>query len=203
MSKNVEIEKKFLVDADSFVTAASQEGFDSKVIKQGYWGAERLPKAFAKMLSYMSESIPFLDYKEIDEMGPENLEARVRQSDDVFFITFKGKTTLAAGGVKEFEYRTTPCFGERLLSEAEFSISKIRHIVPLSKELKIEVDVFDNLDGLILAEIEIPYIHAEIPKLPSWMGLEVTGNPLYHNRNLAEKGWLKTGTKEVSKPPKP
>ena len=69
-------------------------------------------------------------------------------------------------------------------------IEKHRHLVPLENDLLIEVDVFHRL-GLILAEIEIPSLDTVLPSLPEWMGEEVTGQPQYLNRYLAEQSGIK------------
>ena len=60
--------------------------------------------------------------------------------------------------------------------------------MPLGQGLTLEVDVFEHLDGLVLAEVEIPSLDTVLPDLPSWVGEEVTGQPAYFNRSLAERG---------------
>lgn len=48
-----------------------------------------------------------------------------------------------------------------------------------------EIDVFHGrLDGLVIAEIELPDANTEIT-LPDFIAAEVTGNPAYYNSNIA------------------
>jgi adenylate cyclase len=63
-------------------------------------------------------------------------------------------------------------------------IDKTRHIVPCGA-LAWEIDVFagDN-HGLVIAEIELPSEQHPI-ELPSWIGIEVTGQDHYYNSALA------------------
>lgn len=187
MPNNVEIERKYLVDVDSFLKVQNQENYPKKEIRQAYWNPQNMVGHFSKTLCYLSESITHLDYSELEILGAENLEMRVRQSDDNYYITFKGKKTLSSGGVKEFEYRINKKFAEDLFAKADFLIEKTRYLVPLNKRLTIEVDVFKDLDGLVMAEIELSSFNEEIPRLPEWIKEEVTGQKEYHNRTLAEK----------------
>ena len=51
-------------------------------------------------------------------------------------------------------------------------------------ERKWEVDVFHGrLNGLVLAEIELGDEHEPV-SLPDWIGEEVTGQPQYYNANM-------------------
>jgi len=50
----------------------------------------------------------------------------------------------------------------------------------------VELDEFGGkLRGLWLAEIELPSARAKLPKLPGWIGKEVTDDPRYTNVKLA------------------
>jgi CYTH domain-containing protein len=68
-------------------------------------------------------------------------------------------------------------------------VEKLRHMVPCpSCDLTWEIDEFTGRhQGLVLAEIEL-----ERPKqyvrLPKWIGREVSKNPKYSSRSLAEHG---------------
>jgi CYTH domain-containing protein len=52
-----------------------------------------------------------------------------------------------------------------------------------------DIDVFDDLPGLVIAEIEYltenPEMNLEIPE---WLGLEVTDDERYYSHNLARYG---------------
>ena len=65
-------------------------------------------------------------------------------------------------------------------------ISKIRYIVPWVDH-HWEVDVFrgDNA-GLVMAEIELRDDREPFER-PSWLGVEVTGQPQYYNSSLSQR----------------
>ena len=56
----------------------------------------------------------------------------------------------------------------------------------------MEVDEFlEQNEGLVIAEIEL-HEKNEVYKKPSWIGLEVTGDPKYYNSQLSKnpyKSW--------------
>lgn len=108
---------------------------------------------------------------------------RIRISDESAFITIKGITN----GISRYEWERPIEFKDALeLMKLcnEGLIRKTRYIVPAFGDLQFEIDVFhDNLDGLIIAEIELPTTDSTFDK-PTWLGKEVTGNPKYYNSNL-------------------
>lgn len=187
---NTEIERKFLVKPDAFELDAKQHNYVCKIIAQGYWNKDHLPSYFHYLLEAIAAEIPASDYQNLKSGGPEQFELRVRQSDEDFFVTFKGRTELPTGGIFEYEYPLEQDTAQHFLSHTDFLIEKHRHLVPLENDLLIEVDVFHRL-GLILAEIEIPSLDTVLPSLPEWMGEEVTGQPQYLNRYLAEQSGIK------------
>lgn len=108
---------------------------------------------------------------------------RVRISGESAFITIKGITN----GISRYEWEH-PIELKDALELIKLCnkglIRKTRYIVPTSGDLQFEIDVFhDNLDGLIIAEIELPTTDTTFDK-PTWLGKEVTGNPKYYNSNL-------------------
>lgn len=108
---------------------------------------------------------------------------RVRISGESAFITIKGITN----GISRYEWEH-PIELKDALELIKLCnkglIRKTRYIVPTSEDLQFEIDVFhDNLDGLIIAEIELPTTDTTFDK-PTWLGKEVTGNPKYYNSNL-------------------
>lgn len=148
-----EIERKFLVTDDSFIT----EAVASLHIVQAYISTD--PKA----------------------------TVRVRVKGDEAFLTVKGMTE---GCVRdEWEY-PIPVDDARQMIErvaAPGKIVKTRYIVPVGN-LTWEVDRFEeSLDGLTIAEVELPSEDTQLTDLPAWAGREVTGDPQYYNSSLAIK----------------
>lgn len=107
---------------------------------------------------------------------------RVRVRDDQGFITIKGKGDGAAH--PEFEYEIPLDDAVRLMSLCEPPvIEKTRYIV-MHDGNRWEVDEFHgNLEGLVIAELEVPSEDYRF-SLPPFVGREVTGNPKYYNSQL-------------------
>jgi len=108
---------------------------------------------------------------------------RIRLWDDKGFITIKGKGDGTAAH-PEFEYEIPVEDARQLLHMCEPPlVNKTRHIV-LHDGNRWEVDEFhDNLQGLTLAELEIPSLDYRYT-LPTWVGKQVTGDPRYYNSQL-------------------
>jgi adenylate cyclase len=87
----------------------------------------------------------------------------------------------------ELEYPIPILEAEALLPLRQgLIIEKVRHTVP-HNDLKWEIDVFSNENlGLVIAEIELPDEHYPV-ELPSWIGMEVTGQPQYYNGSLVQR----------------
>ena len=63
-------------------------------------------------------------------------------------------------------------------------VHKHRHLVQID-EYTWEIDEFlDHNQGLLLAEVELPNIDANI-NLPDWIGIEVTTDHRFKNSHLA------------------
>ena len=108
---------------------------------------------------------------------------RVRVANDMAFLTIKGKNS---GAVRdEWEY-PIPLSDARAMIERCATgriIEKTRYIVPFAG-YHWEIDEFSgDLEGLTVAEIELPSADTEF-QLPSFIGDEVTGNPQYYNSSL-------------------
>lgn len=107
---------------------------------------------------------------------------RVRIKGSHGFLTIKGLTH----GCSRFEWeKEIPLEeAEALLKLCEGSvIDKTRYLVPCERKT-FEVDVFHGAhEGLVVAEIELSR-EDEAFERPSWLGLEVTGDPRYYNSNL-------------------
>ena len=114
------------------------------------------------------------------------LTVRVRLKDDAAYLTLKGPPR---GLVRsEFEYSIPPADAEAMLRELAILpvIEKTRYRVRCGLHCW-DLDVFagDNA-GLVVAEIELTG-EQETFELPSWAGLEVTGDSRYSNASLARR----------------
>ena len=110
---------------------------------------------------------------------------RVRLTDQIGFITVKGKSN--SNGLSRFEWEKeiSKTDAEALLKLCESTIiSKTRYNVPVGAHT-FEVDEFlgDN-NGLTIAEVELGSEDEKFSK-PDWLGEEVTGIPKYYNSNLS------------------
>lgn len=116
---------------------------------------------------------------------------RVRTWGEKAFITIKGKSSTY--GTSRFEWEKEIEYNDALsllkLCEPGI-IKKFRHIIPLSGNLKFEVDEFlEENKGLIMAEIELPEPGYPFP-IPKWIGKEVTNNPRYYNAYLSKHPYM-------------
>lgn len=111
---------------------------------------------------------------------------RIRISNDEAFITVKGKNL---GDTRtEFEYAIPLDDARELLKNICIRpiLEKYRHIVKYNGEIW-EIDEFQGkLQGLVLAEIEIPYCQYKYD-IPSFIGKNVTNDSRYYNSNLLDK----------------
>ncbi|MFP4148702.1 MAG: CYTH domain-containing protein [Nitriliruptoraceae bacterium] len=117
----------------------------------------------------------------------DDAEIRVRIRDDEAVLTVK------RGGARidrmEVEVPLERSSAQTLLDEAVVGllVTKQRFQVPVGDGLVAEVDVFaPPHDGLVLAEVELPDVEAELPEL-AWIGTEVTGDRRYYNSTLASR----------------
>lgn len=116
---------------------------------------------------------------------------RVRLIDKNGYLTVKGANK---GDTRsEFEY---PIPYEDVIEMLQTLckhpiIEKTRHIVYFEGN-KWEIDIFHGLlEGLEVAEIEIPYSDYEY-SLPSFVGKNVTGDPRYYNSNMSSPEKFRT-----------
>lgn len=107
---------------------------------------------------------------------------RIRIRNDSAFLTVKGKTV----GFErdEFEYEIPLEDGLQMLGMCSGRIlDKTRYIVPF-QGFNWEVDEYHgDLEGRIVAEVEIPSPDTQL-HLPPFVGKEVTGDPRYYNSQL-------------------
>lgn len=97
------------------------------------------------------------------------------------FLTIKGKGLRVRA---EYEYAIPVSDAKELLKLCgTCTISKIRRVLG-----PVELDEFlGRHRGLWLAEIELPSRSARLPKLPPWIGKDVTNDARYANVNLAQR----------------
>lgn len=110
---------------------------------------------------------------------------RIRIMDEKAFITIKGETH---GDTRaEYEYPISSNDARSMLDTLCIKpiIEKTRYIVPF-KGNNWEIDMFKGfLEGLILAEIEIPSSEYKYD-IPPFIGKNVTNDPRYYNSNLVK-----------------
>ncbi|MFV0342901.1 MAG: CYTH domain-containing protein [Anaerocolumna sp.] len=119
---------------------------------------------------------------------------RIRKSNQEYYMTYKSRLNIKADQGKalcceEVELDLTKEAYEHLREKVDGNlIKKIRYIIPLSKGLKAELDIFLNkLDGLTIVEVEFPDEQsASAFKPPEWFGEDVTFDNRYKNNYLAK-----------------
>ena len=110
-----------------------------------------------------------------------NRTVRVRVKGDRGFITVKG---INHGCVrKEWEYEIPVEEARQMMQICSAGLSKRRWIVPFDGLVWEADEFFGRLEGLVLAEVELPSADTQI-SLPSFVGREVTGDPAYYNSTL-------------------
>jgi CYTH domain-containing protein len=109
---------------------------------------------------------------------------RIRIRDDEAFITIKGPSSSDGLSRLEWEQPIPLNQARQLLALClPGTIDKHRHIVPYEGH-RWEVDEFHgHLEGLTLAELEVPSADTEFA-IPPFLGPEVTGDPRYYNSQL-------------------
>ena len=109
---------------------------------------------------------------------------RIRTRDDRAYLTIKGPSL--DGGLSRYEFEQEIPYddAEHLMTLCEPGIiDKTRWLVR-SGEHTFEVDEFHGEnDGLTVAEVELGNAH-EMPKIPHFIGKEVTGDRRYYNAQL-------------------
>mgnify|MGYP006144745591 CR=1 FL=1 len=110
---------------------------------------------------------------------------RIRVKGDKGFLTIKGPTNGISR--EEFEYEIPLEDATQLIEQfADKVLSKKRYEIPMGEHVW-EVDVFlDNLEGLIIAEIELN-AEDELFLKPEWATEDVSHDAQYFNANLIEK----------------
>lgn len=108
---------------------------------------------------------------------------RVRIMDDHAYLTVKSRNTGMSRD--EWEYEIPVDDARRMIERVCEGgvIDKTRYIVPF-RGFRWEVDAFHgNLEGLVVAEVELPDENCA-PEIPSFIGREVTGERRFYNSVL-------------------
>lgn len=116
---------------------------------------------------------------------------RIRQSDDKFILTVKGKGHLAR---EEFELPLSKEDYDKLSLKTEGTpVIKKRYLVPIAGGLTAEVDIYEGeLEGLMTTEVEFPSLEvAEHFVAPEWFGKDVSEEKAYKNTSLSLYGMPK------------
>ena len=123
---------------------------------------------------------------------------RVRLRDGRGYLTIKGPS--ADGGLSRYEWEKEidPADASELMRLCRGGvIDKTRHLVPYDGHV-FEVDEFHGEnEGLVIAEIELDD-EDEPFALPPFVGMEVTGNPLYYNARLFSHPFCRWSAEEKS-----
>lgn len=109
---------------------------------------------------------------------------RIRIRDDRAYITIKGPSDKKGLVRYEFEQEIPLEDGRNLMNLCEPGIiDKVRWLVK-SGQHTFEVDeFFGENEGLVMAEVELSD-PSETPKIPDFIGKEVTGDRRYYNSQL-------------------
>lgn len=153
----VEIERKFLVCAQSWREAIEQE----QSIRQGYLASP-------------------------DPGQGARATVRVRRLGEQAVLTIKGPGQGTGRARAEFEYPIPAADADALLAELALPgmIEKVRYRVRHGAHCW-EIDVFSGENaGLVLAEIELEHEDEDFER-PDWLGAEVTQDGRYYNASLA------------------
>ena len=109
---------------------------------------------------------------------------RIRIRDEKAFLTIKGKSVNGGLSRYEFEKEISTDEAQQLLKLCEPPvIDKYRYLIPFEGHT-FEVDEFLGAnEGLVMAEVELEDEREEVA-LPDFIGLEVTGDARFYNRNM-------------------
>lgn len=128
------------------------------------------------------------DHRRIDQrylLASKSLEVRLRSVGDNCFFTVK-----TGGGMVRGEWEwSIPSWLFRLVGcLALWRIEKTRYVAG-----SWEVDIYPDLPGLAVAEVELPAESHPAPPFPDWIDPieEVTWDPRWKNKKLAKDGFPK------------
>lgn len=133
-------------------------------------------------------------------------QVRVRETNGVFVLEIKGEDDLELDSKPLTPQEGRILLGRDYAPRVASIVEKDRYEIPAGfDDMKWEVDVFkgDNAP-LVVAEIEMPSKNYPLGAYdwPSWIGPEVTAEPMFKNKNLAVKPfkrWPKSEQKKTLK----
>jgi CYTH domain-containing protein len=120
--------------------------------------------------------------------GEDGSEVRLRRGGERLSLTAKRGAGMVRG---EYEIELTAAQFDALWPGTEGRrLVKRRYSLAADDDLIVELDVYSGaLAGLLVAEVEFPSVEAARAfSTPAWFGAEVTEDPRYRNRRLAEEG---------------
>lgn len=134
--------------------------------------------------SYKQESFSHSHIRQGYICSERGRTVRVRIRDDRAYLTIKGPSL--DGGLSRYEFEKEILLeeGEQLMRLCEPGIiDKVRWLVK-SGEHTFEIDeFFGENEGLVMAEVELSSV-GESPKMPDFIGKEVTGDRRFYNSQL-------------------
>ncbi len=141
--------------------------------------------------AYMKEAISKRQIRQGFLNTHKKRTVRVRTSDNIAYLTVKGKS--GPSGISRFEWEQEIEFhdAEALLKICEKGvIEKTRYKISMGKHV-FEVDEFHGGNqGLVVAEVELNSEDEKFEK-PDWLGKEVTGDVKYYNSQLSNNPYKK------------
>ena len=145
---------------------------------------ERKFKVNVTLMHFIEEIVP-KNIMQAYIFKTPNLSTRIRLLDNKAFLTIKGGSNPLYRD--EFEFEIPVDEGTEMINLFCDKILIKKRYLLRQDDLYWEIDVFGGkLEGLILAEIELPEINTAFV-LPEWIGEEVTENPAYLNVNLIDR----------------
>lgn len=124
-----------------------------------------------------------IEQRYLDKTGDWAIRIRrVTQGATSYFLTMKKKITM----IRSVEIETkidADCY-EQMATQCGPALRKTRYCVQIGEHLW-EIDVFDDFDGLVIAEVELRHEDEDFV-FPDWLGIEVTEDHQYKNRQLAK-----------------
>jgi len=185
MPKNVEIERRFLVDG-RYNRPWIEESSDQIRITQWYLEADLFTASEATgSLSYdnivMVADVESALCQTINQ-NP-NWTVRVRNWNNTYFLTLKGARKGATA--IEYEWELAADVATSIVQDSHHPhIEKNRYLWHGADGMLWEIDEFEgNLAGLIIAEVELETEVSEV-LLPEWVGMELTHLEGWSNASL-------------------
>lgn len=158
--KNLEIEKKYLVNADEL----SLEKYPSKKIVQGYVYSDNYTEVRIRSIEKDQKTKYYYTVKISGNDPTQRTEIEFEIEKDEFDI-----------------------LSQNILNDSHL-IEKDRYLIPLNNNLTAELDIYHNeLEGLSTVEVEFQSIEeANLFIAPTWFEKDVTSDKSLKNKNLAK-----------------